>query len=380
MTIRNKKKSDGMPVQEKFATTRAEMADALIERDGEIDMILTSLICGEHPLLVGPPGTAKSMTLDMVMGWISDASNKFSVLFNKFTTPEEVYGPVSVQGLKQDVYRRIITGKLPSAHFGFGDEIFKASTAILNTLLKILNERVYENGDGKFMQVPLIMFVGASNEWPNDQDGGKELGALFDRFLLRKTVKPIVGQQNRLRLLFKDLPMNLSTTIGVKDILEAKIESESFKWRPSAMEAIIEIINELAKQGIKPGDRRQRKSVNAVRAFAYLCGSDAVEVEHLEICQHVLWDDPNEQPLECAKIVAKIANPVGMAIVEKLSQVQDICDNSIPTEAVPKLKAIRKEMDGMSTKDPVNEHKLEQAKKYVSGMIDKKYKQVIGEE
>jgi MoxR domain in the MoxR-vWA-beta-propeller ternary systems len=175
-----------LTVQRKFAVARKEMGDALIERRGEVDVVLTGLICQEHPLLVGPPGTGKSLLLDSLLAWTGTAK-RFTCLFSKFSTPEEVFGPISVAGLKADQYRRVTTDKLPEAHFAFLDEIFKASSAILNTMLRILNERTYENGDGTMRLCPLRLCVAASNEFPTD-DGGKELGALFDRFLLRKKV------------------------------------------------------------------------------------------------------------------------------------------------------------------------------------------------
>lgn len=110
------------PHQWKFARIRKTLKETLIERDEEVDVVLTALIAQEHPLLVGPPGTAKSLLLDGLLAH-TDSADKFNVLFNKFTMPEEVFGPVSVVGLRDDQYRRITTGKLPEAHFAFGDEI-----------------------------------------------------------------------------------------------------------------------------------------------------------------------------------------------------------------------------------------------------------------
>src|SRR5205823_1979953 len=136
------------PLQEKFTTMRRELSTALIERDEEIDLVLTALIAQEHVLLVGQPGCGKSLLLDSVMKWMH--GRRFSILFTKFTCPEEVVGPISIAGLKEDKYRRVTTGKLPEAELAFLDEAFKGSSAILNTLLRILNERVFENGDGTF--------------------------------------------------------------------------------------------------------------------------------------------------------------------------------------------------------------------------------------
>jgi MoxR-like ATPase len=109
------------PLRHKFATTRRELSACLIERDEEVDLVLTALIAQEHVLLVGPPGTAKSLLLDSLMTWLG--GRKFTVLFTKFTTPEECFGPISVAGLKEDKYRRITTGKLPEADGAFADEI-----------------------------------------------------------------------------------------------------------------------------------------------------------------------------------------------------------------------------------------------------------------
>src|SRR5262245_63758767 len=130
---------DPCPVQEKFAATRKELAAALIERDAEVDLVLTALVARENVLLVGPPGCAKSLLLDSLMNWMK--GRKFSILLNRFTAPEELLGAISVAGLKSDCYRRVTTGKLPEADLAFIDEVFKGSSAILNVMLKILNER-----------------------------------------------------------------------------------------------------------------------------------------------------------------------------------------------------------------------------------------------
>jgi MoxR-like ATPase len=176
------------PVQQKFVATRRELSAALIEREGEVDLILTALACQEHALLVGPPGSAKSLLLDALMSWTS--GRRFTALLTKFSCPEELFGAISVRGLKEDRFVRVTAGKLPEAHLAFLDELFKASSAILNTLLRILNERVFEDGDGSLRQVPLLLCVGASNEWPSPEDGGRELAAVLDRFrAIRSTGK-----------------------------------------------------------------------------------------------------------------------------------------------------------------------------------------------
>jgi MoxR-like ATPase len=311
------------PLQEKFAATRRELAAALIERDDDIDLVLTALIAQEHVLLVGPPGCAKSLLLDSVMRWLS--GKRFSILFTKFTCPEEVAGPISVAGLKEDKYRRVTTGKLPEADLAFLDEIFKASSAILNTLLRILNERVFENGDGTFTKVPLKLVVAAANEWQQQQEGGKELNALYDRFLLRRSVRPILSAAGRQRLLWeRDHTPKLSTSITPAEVDQAHAEALALPWSSEAKEALEAILRELSKEGIQPGDRRQFKSVGACQAFAYLHGASRVEPEHLEVLASILWEDPEEQPQKVAQVVARIANPTGMRLNQLLLECEQI--------------------------------------------------------
>ncbi len=358
------------PIQDKFLTTRKELAASLIERDEEIDIVLTALVCQEHPLLVGAPGTAKSLLLDSLMSWMH--GKKFTVLFNRFTTPEEVFGPISVAGLKLDKYRRVTTGKLPEADGGFGDEIFKASSAILNTLLRILNERVYENGDGTLVKVPLKIFLAASNEWPQAQEGGKELGALFDRFVFRKTVRPILSALGRKRLLWdRDHTPKLSTSITPTEVDQAHHDAEALAWSNEGKDALETILRELSKEGILPGDRRQFKSVSAAQAFAWLNGASQVEPEHLEVLAHTLWDDPIEQPEKVSAVVAKIANPAGMQVnsllleAEQILTATDIRQLAQAATATGKLQEIHKKLCAVKGGGA----RAERAKDYVQSQV-----------
>jgi MoxR-like ATPase len=177
-----------MDTRGKFETLRAALAAALIERDEEVQLLLLGLLAGEHVLLVGPPGTGKSLLCSALTSAVGGA-RKFETLLTKFSTPEELFGPVSVQALKADRYERLTAGYLPEAHFAFVDEVWKASSAILNTLLTLMQERRFDNG-GRRVDCPLRLMVAASNEWPVG-DGYESLGAAFDRFLIRKLVRPV---------------------------------------------------------------------------------------------------------------------------------------------------------------------------------------------
>jgi MoxR-like ATPase len=151
-TIKAKAGSNGMSeqgeasgVQAKFVKTRLEMDAALIERGTEVDIVLTGLLSGHHPLLVGEPGTAKSLLGRTVAEWLQ--GRQYEILLNKFSDPMELFGPISVEGLKKDEYRRITEGTLVDAEVAFLDEIFKASTAILNATLGLLIELYLKSGN-----------------------------------------------------------------------------------------------------------------------------------------------------------------------------------------------------------------------------------------
>jgi MoxR-like ATPase len=361
---------DACPVQEKFAATRKELSVALIERDAEVDLILTALVASENVLLVGPPGCAKSLLLDSLMNWMS--GKRFSILLNRFTTPEEVLGPISVNGLKADVYRRVTAGKLPEADLCFLDEVFKASSAILNVLLKILNERTYEVGDGTIVKVPLKLAVAASNEWPTPETG-KELAALFDRFLLRKTVRPILTIAGRKRLLWsRDHTPALSTSITPAEVDKAHADALALPWTDEAREATEVILRELNKEGIQPGDRRQFKAIGVAQAFAWLNGAGRVEPEHLEVYAHCLWDAPEEQPEKVAQVVARIANPTGMRLnallleCEQVLAATDVRNLAQAATATAKLQEIDKQLGALKC-----DGRVERARGYVKEQIKK---------
>jgi MoxR-like ATPase len=309
-------------VQAKFAACRRELAAALIERDAEIDLVLTALVANENPLLLGPPGVGKSFLIDNLLGWV-DGATKFSWLLGKFSEPNEIFGPLDLVQLKAGRQVRVTAGKLPEAHLAFIDEIFKANTAILNTLLPLMNERIYYEGAGA-RKIPLRLLLSASNEVPQ----GEELSALWDRFLLRKFVRPVVTLAGKRRLRRREgLTPKFSTTITLAEIDQATAAAKALPVSNDAWDAQEAILHELTKpggEGIIPSDRRQSKSMDIARAFAWLDGASEVQPTHLEIFAHVLWDDANEHPEKVAKVVAKIANPIGMQVNSASIEAEEI--------------------------------------------------------
>ena len=148
----------------KLEEIRQALNSKFFEREKEVEGILVALLSRQHMLMIGPAGTAKS-ALSSELAKIIEGTVYFQWLLTKFSTPEEVFGPLSLKGLEQGVYKRITTSKMPEANLVFLDEIFKANSAILNSLLTLINERLFYN-NGSPVQVPLMSVIGASNEYP----------------------------------------------------------------------------------------------------------------------------------------------------------------------------------------------------------------------
>ena len=342
---------DSLTVRDKFAAVRKELGESLIERTEEIDLLLTGLIAGEHLLLVGPPGCGKSLLIDSLMKWTH--GSKFCCLLNKYTLTEELFGPYSLTELKNDRFVRITTNRLPEANYVFLDEIFKSSSSILNTLLKLLNERTFDRGDGVTLRVPLELCLAASNEWP-EGDSKKELGALFDRFLLRKTVNPISSLAGRQKLLWANKPPEFSTSLSAHELTACRLDAQGLPWSKEAKLALESILDELARQGVKPSDRRQFKSVAIIQAFAWLNGAEDVQPEHLEILQHVLWVE-QEEATKVRSVIMQIAAPVGMKVNGLILEIEQVLSSVDPKDlaqaatAAAKLSEINKTLKGLKS-------------------------------
>lgn len=296
-----------------FRALESELNAEHIERRPVIRSLLAALIAQVHAVLLGPPGTGKSRLVRDLCSRIG--GRYFEWLLTRMTTPEELFGPVSLMALQQDSYRRVVTGKLPEAEIAYLDETFKGSSAILNTLLSALNERIFHN-DGQPMQLPLQMVVGASNELPEDRE---ELGALWDRFLLRHVVDYIHDPAGFTKMLTLSQP-SPQTTLTLMDLTVAQSEAQQVDIS-GIVPTIVALRSEIAKIGVMVSDRRWHDAMAVVRANAWLNGNTVADENDLDILQHVLWSEP-EQRATVAKTVLMMVSPFDQ-------EAQDILDDAV---------------------------------------------------
>jgi MoxR-like ATPase len=219
-----------------------------------------------------------------------EGAGYFQWLLTKFSTPEEIFGAVSLRGLEQDDYRRVTDHKLPEAHIAFLDEIFKANSSILNALLTLINERVFHNGRAHTV-VPLITMFGASNELPDEE----ELTALFDRFMLRFMVD-YIGEDFRFLKMLEGIAPGARTTMPFTELGELREAAAAIAVPGGILRAVADLRRDLGAQQIVVSDRRWRNSLAILRAHAMLNGRIEVTVDDLAFLEHVLWKDPEELP------------------------------------------------------------------------------------
>ncbi len=314
-----------IPMKKRVMDLIGVCSDGLYEREEIVAVSLLSALSGQSIFLYGLPGTAKSLIARRLSRVFKDA-NHFEYLMQRFSTPEDVFGPVSIQELKKDNYIRKTEGYLPTADFAFLDEIWKSSPAILNTLLTIINERIYRNG-GKDERVPLKALIAASNEIPPSNQG---LEALYDRFIMRIIVNPMQERENFEKLLNGNA---VSHDIEIPD--ELRFSHEEWEQLPDKIhkmrisKEVFSIINSIRvsiddfnqanpKIEVYVSDRRWQKIALILKTSAFLCDrTEVIPVDTL-ILRHCLWTQEDNRT-HIDEIVAKCVKEFGCNNYDKLN-------------------------------------------------------------
>ncbi|MDY7989891.1 AAA family ATPase [Paenibacillus polymyxa] len=355
-----------------------ELTVQFAEREEVIEGLMVAMIARQHALLIGPPGTGKSALVSDLTKRITGA-NYFQWLLTRFSTPEELFGPVSLKELEQGVYKRNTSGKLPVAHTSFLDEIFKANSAILNALLTLINERIFYN-DGAPMQVPLMCLIGSSNEYPEEGEG---LEALFDRFLLRYEVNYIGEDQTFISMLKGSTSNAVSMTI--EELYELQFFSDTVTIPDGVYEVLSKIRRDLRDQGIQPSDRRFKQALSVIRAKAVLHGRNQAIVEDLMILKNSLWEKP-EQREQVAKIVRNHAQDAVKTRLEEIgAEIVEILDNlnksnnstDAAVEATKKIKTLISDLKKLQKAYP-NRSEIEQSIDSTQKSLNDIASQVLG--
>ena len=330
---------------ERFKLLLQEMNRGIYEKETEISLSLLAALAGESIILLGPPGVAKSMVARQLKTAFRDAQS-FEYLMSRFSTPDEIFGPVSIQKLKtSDTYERAVEGYLPTADVVFLDEIWKAGPAIQNTLLTVINEKIFRNGNRE-MHLPLKLLVAASNELPAKGEG---LEALWDRFVIRIESRPIKLEKNFRAMLLEvkseerrasevkseergafevkseERRVNNSNAITAEEYAEWTERIDKIGVKIEVLDAISAIrkslravnVDEAAeRRNIYVSDRRWKNIVRLLRTSAFMQDREEVDICDLLPIYHCLWQEPEERDAIRNIVIRALFSPFADKLVE----------------------------------------------------------------
>lgn len=305
------------------------MSYGVYEKEQIIAMALLCSIAGENMFLLGPPGTAKSMVASRLKMVFKDGKS-FDYLMSRFSTPDEIFGPISISRLKNDDrYERLTSGYLPEADVVFLDEIWKAGPSIQNTLLTVINEHIFHNG-GQIVRTPMKVLIAASNELPAKDEG---LEALWDRFLVRMVSNCIESDSSFFKMIkdvkveMPELPDNLYITNDL--YTQWQQESKDIDIQDSVVSAIKALRKSLDSLEKEDGnqlryyvsDRRWRKAYRLMQTSAYLNGRSDIDLTDYLLLIHSFWND-----VEC---IPNVLNAFTSSISDKILRELSKIDKSI---------------------------------------------------
>jgi MoxR-like ATPase len=285
------------PLHDRLRQVAQTLQQQFIGKDEIIRLMSVAVVAGEHCVLLGPPGTAKS-ALIRTMSQLLQA-NYFEYLLTRFTEPNELFGPVDINAFREGVYRRNTDGMLPDAEIVFLDEIFKSNSAILNALLTLLNERKFVSGS-ETIACPLISVFGASNEVPTDEN----LSAIFDRFLLRVQSDNLDAYHfNELLLRGLDWEVRqierrpLQPLVAASEIAQLRRNfGKQMSFGDDFMASYKGLVFQIRAEGISLSDRRVIKLLKLFAASAYLDGRQQADASDFFILKHI-WNNHDQAAL-----------------------------------------------------------------------------------
>ena len=318
-----------MSIQKNIKKVASHIKSQVRERDEVIDGIFTAMLSGHHVVQLGSPGEAKSLIARLICeslkGQSGQGNEYFEWLLTRFSVPEEIFGSLSLKSLESnDQYIRKTENKLPAAKISFLDEIFKANSGILNSLLTVLNEGLYHNGDKGAMKTDLLCCIAASNEYPE-----KDCAALWDRFLVRFWIEEIKGEDSFLDIIDPNTQgaTPLAGVVSVEDIKKARAEVSAVAFPRDTLSVMSEIKAEMKKLGVRVSTRRWKQATKYVQAKAYYDGDSEVTSDTFMCLADVLWSEHKERPA-IRKALLKVCNPVMVEATEYFDAMTELLSES----------------------------------------------------